>query len=115
MDLVRQSLLEMERRPLGTKQDEPMQCEGHSEDEIQYHLKLLREAELIEAIDTGNMDGISYIPVSLTWNGHEFLDAARDDTRWNKMKTMVKEKAGVVGFEVIKKVLVVLARQAMGL
>jgi hypothetical protein len=43
------------------------------------------------------------------------LDAARDDARWNKMKTMVKEKAGAVSFEIVKQVLASLAKQAMGL
>jgi hypothetical protein len=115
MDLVRQILLEMERRSSYVEQLKPITIEGRSDEEVSYHIMLLHEAGLMEASGMTGGGRLHWIPQSLTWEGHEFLDAARDDTRWNKMKVMVKEKAGAVGFEVVKQVLVVMARQAMGL
>jgi hypothetical protein len=113
MDLVRQILRIMEDRAWSDRG--PIHAEGRSEEEIAYHVKLLHEAGLIEAIDASTRSGLRWVAISLTWDGHEFLDAARDDDRWNRTKTLVKEKAGSVGFEVIRQVLVALAKQAVGL
>jgi hypothetical protein len=35
----------------------------------------------------------------LTWEGHEFLDAARDEKRWKKAMSTVKEKGGTITIE----------------
>jgi hypothetical protein len=47
---------------------------------------------------TINNDGKECIYFPLTWNGCEFLAAARDDTRWNKAMRIV----GGFTFETIK-------------
>lgn len=39
---------------------------------------------------------------SLTWDGHEFLEAARDDSLWEKAKRLVLEKTGTLTFEALK-------------
>jgi hypothetical protein len=51
----------------------------------------------------------------LTWEGHEFLDAARDDTRWKRAWTIVREKAGSVTVDVLKQVLTSLMKDALAL
>lgn len=48
----------------------------------------------------------------LTWLGHEFLDAARDDGRWEKAKSAIS-KVGGWSFEVVKHILVELAKDAI--
>ncbi len=55
------------------------------------------------------------IATSLTWEGHEFSEAARDDTRWNKAMTVVKEQGGSITLGVLKQLLVSLMRNAFGL
>ena len=45
----------------------------------------------------------------MTWAGHEFLDAAREGTRWNQAKELVKKRGSGMMFEVLKTVLVQLA------
>jgi hypothetical protein len=51
-------------------------------------------------------DEFCWLAGGLTWEGHEFLDAARDDTRWSKAKKLVQEKGGSLMFEALKAVLV---------
>jgi hypothetical protein len=114
MDLARHILLKMEERSYD-ESHKPVVVDGWSEEDIFYHVKLLYQAGLIQAIDASSTDGLCWIPTSLTWSGHEFLDAARDDTRWNRTKILIKEKAGVVGFEILKQVLVATMKQSMGL
>lgn len=41
----------------------------------------------------------------MSWDGHEFLEASRDDERWFKAKEIIAELKGAT-FEVIKYVLV---------
>jgi len=38
----------------------------------------------------------------LTYGGHEFLDAARNDTVWEKAKTAVVKSTGVLTLEGLK-------------
>lgn len=113
MDLARSILLELEEHPHVSTWKSDLTVEGHSPDEVSYHVKILSQAGLIEATTMANPPHDSiWIPISLTWDGHEFLDAAKDDTRWNKAKSLVKEKGGGAAFEVMKAVLIELAKAA---
>jgi hypothetical protein len=49
----------------------------------------------------------------LTWKGHEFLEASRDDTRWKQAKETVVKKAGGVVFELLKEVLIEGAKRTL--
>ena len=51
----------------------------------------------------------------MTWEGHEFADAARDETRWKKAMGIVEEKGGAVTLDVLKELLLHLARMGLGL
>ena len=101
MDLARKILLETEKHQ---KPDEPLelQFEGHSPKEVAYHVKLLAQAGLIEAFEGSRMGAFEWWPTSLTWNGHEFLDAARDDQRWTKAKARIGEKGLALSFDLLK-------------
>jgi hypothetical protein len=104
MDLARSILLEVEKYP------EPdgwadIKIEGYSIEEVSYHIKLLWQAELIEAIDLTDSSGFDWKAKSLTWKGHEFLDAARNPSRWQEAKKLIFEKGGSITFEIIKTVL----------
>lgn len=67
---------------------------------------LLSEAGLVEARDASDSDGLCWMAMRLTHDGHEFLDASRDESVWRKAKKVVAEKAGGVSFDVIKALLV---------
>jgi hypothetical protein len=104
MDLARKILFAIEScdDPLGPQSS--LEVEGYADMVIAYHVKLLAQAGLIEADDVSEMgeDGFRWWAGSLTWEGHEFLEAARDDTRWNKTKRLVSDKAGGLMFEALK-------------
>ena len=103
MDLARKILLAIEAHPEPSSWDVPIAFPDFSEKEICYHVKLLKEAGLIEAHIKTALSGDVYCKVnSLTWDGHEFLEASRDDSRWKKVMGMVKEKTGSLSFEVLK-------------
>ena len=108
MDVARQILLHLEERddPLGTIRD--VEIEGIDSEVISYHVMLLDQAGLIEARELDH-----WYPISLTWNGHEFLDTARNDTHWKKAKHLILEKGGSLAFDILKDVLAKLAKDAI--
>lgn len=112
MDLVRDILLEMEKWRTNAANRE-ITIPGHTPDEITYHLGLMREAGLIKAIDATSHDGVAWLPVKLLWDGHEFLDAARSDTMWNKAKETVIKNTGTLTLEALKTALAMLMKHAV--
>lgn len=95
----------MEKQPYdGTPVE--LEIEGHEQGELNYHYLLLSEAGLIVAIDTATFgdDQDDCQPIRLTWKGHEFLDAARNDRTWKKAMKVIGRQGGVA-FEVLIKYL----------
>jgi hypothetical protein len=101
MDLCRAILLDLEEREQGAGWVE-IDIPEFSREQITHHIRLLDEAGLIDAEDLTNMSGSEWKAKRLTWAGHEFIDAARSDTVWQKTKTIVREKTGVLTFEALK-------------
>lgn len=101
MDLVRSILLAVEQLPFdGSFHD--ISVPGHTEEEVTYHVKLLHDAGLIEATDLSSRDGVCWKPKNPTYQGHEFLDAARNDNIWSAAKDWVHGTAGVLTLESLK-------------
>ncbi|HWM89533.1 MAG TPA: DUF2513 domain-containing protein [Thermoanaerobaculia bacterium] len=110
MDLARRILFAVEEAPLDGETD--LNFDDFSQEEISYHVMLLSEAGLIEAQDQSGYGGSDWQPERLTWAGHEFLDASRDQGRWEKAKKLVREKVGGLTFDALKAVLIRLATEA---
>ena len=95
MDLVRLILMKMESSPSGwTAHD--LGIHSFQPAEIGYHAHIMLQEGLIEGADvthTGST-GPEAIPLSLTWKGHEFLDLARDQERWNRAKAIIARVGG---------------------
>jgi hypothetical protein len=80
--------------------DKEIAIHGYSDDQIAYHLSLLRENGLIDSPGSQPLDGgITFR--SLTWWGHDFLDAVRDPEIWRKTRKGV-EATGSFTFELVK-------------
>ncbi|MEP1152382.1 MAG: DUF2513 domain-containing protein [Balneola sp.] len=103
-ELIKKILLKTEENPSPSNWIE-LTIDGSSDKEIYYHVKLLREAGLLNAVDLTTSNGFCWLPRSLTWEGHNFLDNARNDTVWKKSLKLVKEKGGSVSFNVFQNLL----------
>jgi hypothetical protein len=109
MDLAREILFKIEESPDFGRPVE-ISIEGREEVEINYHVMLLHQAGLITGVGTSGFgDTDEWIATGMTWSGHEFLDAARENTRWNQAKEILKKRGSGMMFEVLKTVLVQLA------
>lgn len=115
MDLVRKILLKLESSPDGWAPRD-FGIQSFSPQEIGYHAHIMKQEGLIEAVVvTGSGSaGPEAMPSSLTWKGHEFLDLARDQARWNRAKSTI-EKVGGAPISVWLKVLNDLMMQSVEL
>ena len=114
MDLVRKILLALEEYEHGNAPDE-LNIEGYSEEQIGYHVHLMNKAGLLRAVDITVSGSASpqAIPSGLTWEGHDFLEAAREPSRWQAALQIAKEKGAALTFEILKTILVDLSRRAL--
>ncbi len=116
LDLVRKILLALEEHEHGLA-PRGFTIEGYSEEQVGFHVYLMDQAGLVEAIETSHTksDSRTAMPRSITWSGYEFLEAARSEKVWALGKERIL-KAGV-GFslEVLKEVLGTVGRELLGL
>lgn len=113
MDLIRKLLLAIEAEPTGLAPDH-FDIPDYSQEQIGYHLLLMVEAKLAVGREFRSFDDPA--PTGeverLTWAGHEFLDAARDPSRWEKAKEMAG-KVGSGSLDVFKQILAQLIATAI--
>jgi DNA-binding transcriptional ArsR family regulator len=81
---------------------------GYKIEAISYHIYLLNEAGLVEAetemVDNGDVHLTG--DVRLTWEGHEFLDAAKNEKIWLKARSILKKKSIDLPVQILQKLLV---------
>jgi hypothetical protein len=67
------------------------------------NLILLDSAGIINLFYDGTVTRMTVITAAtLTWEGHEFLEAARDEKRWKKVVTDIVKKTGSLSYELLK-------------
>jgi hypothetical protein len=120
LDLIRAILFEMEKDDQiyffdPELVDTELQINGFSAEQISYHMKLMVQAGLLHAdeeiiempsqvksLPSMKSKSITY---SISWHGHEFLDAIRDETRWKNAKDAIVKVGGLateVAFDILK-------------
>lgn len=115
-DLIRKIVLTIEDAPSGYAPDS-FSFEGYTAAQIGYHAWLLIDAGLAEGkrLDIMPSEAPEGAITNLTWAGHDFAEAMRNDTTWNKAMGTVKEKAGNITFDILKQLLSSIIKAALGL
>ena len=115
MELVRKILLAVEESEHGSVHG--VQMEGYTAEQIGYHAHLMKEAGLIHAAVTTHLGSPSpeAMPTGLTSQGHDFLDAARSDTVWNRAMKKIRESGGSITFSALTALLKKLVEQQLGI
>lgn len=92
MDLVRELVLRLECLPMKRgdifiigPDDDELKFDNYTVDEVDYHMRLIYEAGLVEDAGAGSMDGYGF--ERLSWAGHDFADSVRDNAVWTKTKS----------------------------
>ncbi|MGE3278092.1 MAG: DUF2513 domain-containing protein [Vicinamibacterales bacterium] len=115
MDLVRQIALAIEDAPTGYA-PRPFRLEGCDEKRVGYHVLIMMEAGLVLGHEVTSLaDSTPHaVPTRLTWAGHEFAAAARNDTAWTSTKAAIG-KVGAATFPIWLKLLSEYAMKHTGL
>lgn len=100
-DLVRMILKDAEEMAPG-EQAGGFTYDGIDDSIVEAHVVLLLEAGLLSGTIVESIsDNAGGIVTGLTWHGHDFLDAVKDDSLWSKAKETVIKPAGGVAFSVL--------------
>ena len=113
MGLIRALLLEAEG-------DQTVDLSAFSKLERAYHFQLLLDAGFVEGkVRMSGMDGklrpIGYRVQRLTWSGHEFMDAARNESVWKRVTAKVTKTGATVSLAILQELLVQELRRIVGL
>lgn len=125
LDLIRDLLLFYESDCVGPYPDAESEA-------IRQHMCMLIDANLLDGnLESGGTgapqnfnsndgriienSGRHFMAFRVTWEGHEFLAAARDDTRWNAAKTTLGPAIGGMSLGLIKTYLEAQLKSALGL
>ena len=116
MDLIRKLLLAIEADGPESKRTR-FTIDGYSPEETDYNTFLLLDAGLVEGQQSGVVG--TKIPrvivIGLTWDGHEFLDAAKDEGLWKQATSKMRKPGGALTFEVLKALLIKFTKESVGL
>ena len=104
MDLVRKilSVMEDDEFYLSFSEGFLPKIQDYREEQILYHMKIMAQAGLLH-IDSYEIEAgapgqtITTKSYSISWDGHEFLAAARNDTFWNRAKLEMGKVLGGSG------------------
>jgi hypothetical protein len=109
LDLIRLILLEAENNadPQNWFDPEPV---GYETEAVSYHVMLMEQAGLIEGWNRSAIGVFRWSARNLTWRGHEFLEAAKDDTVWTKTKNTIGQLGPGIIFDLLEEVLCTEAR-----
>lgn len=116
MNLVREILLSLEGQSTGFAKH-PVKIDGYEVETIGFHIYLLGEAGLLETEDITTYAAKSpqAMPISITWAGYDFLETSRNQSLWRKATKTVTDKGLPLIIDILKPLLIQLAKQELGI
>jgi hypothetical protein len=115
MELVRQILLALEAHASGAA-PAPFTIAGYDQEVIGHHVYLMAQGELLTAATFSAFgESPTAAPGSITWKGHEFLDATRNDKVWRQVRTVLKDKGLSLPFALVQELAIQIAKKLAGL
>ena len=106
MELIRKLLLALENDQVG-------ELDEYDEAAVTYHKALLVESGLAHGSVEELAEGLAAVTFRLTWHGHEFLDAARDETGWRSVMKRVVTTVGTTSLPVLQVLLAEYAKSVL--
>ena len=114
MQLIRRVMLAAEESKDPYELVDP-KFEGHNETEISYQIALLDDAGLLHGQDRSAIGIFRWSAGMLTWSGHEFVEAIRDEAVWKEALAMAGMADDGVVFAVLEKALLQVLEKRAGL
>ncbi len=115
LDLIRKILFNVEDVPAG----KTINCidfgDAYDKATIFEHVKLLINAKYVDGKYVLHSSGGSFCINGLTWSGHDFVQASRNDTIWDAAKNKVKSIGESVAFDVFTELLKSITKNQLNL
>jgi hypothetical protein len=101
MELIRKILQKVETDELR----DVLAIPGFEPGVVGHHVYLLGQAGLLEVVNVTSIEDSlpQASPLCLTWEGHDFLNASRDDNVWSKVRHFAKNTSFVVMKQLLEK------------
>ena len=119
MELIREILIHSEAGKGGCPLNQNSSGK-YTEEHVGYHCYLIGDAGLATVLDV-RVRGDEYpqaLISSLNWAGHEFLDASRDPTTWEKAKQTLSDAGrdlSSITMATLQSLLIELTKKSLGL
>jgi hypothetical protein len=114
-DLIRRIMTDIEEKPAGL-QIRSLTYPEYDQATIYQHINLLINENFINGITHKTAARIDAIIINgLTWKGHDFIDAAKDDTLWKKAKETILKPTVSMTFTILLEWLKEEAKKKLGL
>ena len=115
LELIRKILLHIEEADEPLSSDE-IEIVDYEPGIVDYHVQLLVEAQYLVGISVASFDNpYGWIGLRLTWDGHDFLDSARNENVWRATTMTIGQQLGTASMEIVKALLIDLAKHSLGL
>ena len=116
MDLIRAMLQAIESDQSGFA-PKKIEVHGYDQEQIGYHATLLGEAGLavVHDVTSAGSKSPEAMIMRLTWAGHEFLDASRENHIWGQAKELIAKTVGGASIQIWVAVLTSLVQKKLGL
>lgn len=115
-ELIRVILKDLQGVSLGEIIEDTKYHEKYDEAVVREHMRLLIEEGFVQGRTQGDRGRISYVSLErLTWKGHDFLDAAQDNSVWQKAKESVLKPGVSFTFDILLEWLKAEAKSRLGL
>ena len=104
-NLIRRILIDVENMPPGEDYDSIEHLSEYDPMVVYEHIDLLLPDEanfvkgMIVRVDNGEVAGFRI--ERLTWQGHDFLDASKDDSIWKKANDIVLKPGVAITFDLL--------------
>lgn len=116
LDLVRTILKEIEDEVPPNRTADNIKIDGYDQDTVYAHVKLLIDEEYLEGKVLMAMMGIVGVHISgLTWKGHDFVSATKDESLWDKAKKSILKPTASMTVDVLLQWLKAEIRAKVGL
>jgi len=83
--------------------------------EDNYQIVLLVQGGFVEVHEHRTLASVVPDMLRITFAGHDYLSAIRDEGIWNKTKTAVAETGGSAGLEIVKAIAMGLVKQKLSI
>jgi hypothetical protein len=112
MDIIRLILLQLEGDEKAREK-----LKTYPEKEVVHNAALLIDEKFVEGgvVRNHQNEPMNVVMNHMTWAGHDFLDAARDETLWNKAKEKFVKPGASFTFELVKEWLKAEMKKHIGL